>query len=82
MPRIAPAALRAEAAAAYLGGISVNTLRDLPGLPRVQLTERVVVWRRADLDAWLAARPRIGAPSDEIDNPWDAECAPKASASR
>jgi predicted DNA-binding transcriptional regulator AlpA len=51
--------LRRRDAAAYLG-VSLRTLRNLmttPGFPaHVQITELLLGWFQADLDAWLESR--------------------------
>jgi prophage regulatory protein len=55
-----PAALDRDAAAAYVG-LSVTTMEGEAQAGRFpkprQATARRVVWRRADLDAWLDALP-------------------------
>ena len=57
-----PAALELEAAAAYVAlspSIVQQKAQQDPEFPKpVQLSERRVAWRTAELDAWLATRPR------------------------
>ena len=66
-----PAGLREDMAAAYVG-ISPSTLRDLVKRGEVpspvRPTSRTPIWRRADLDAWLATLGQSGASSEA--NPW------------
>ena len=55
------AALRADQAAEYLGISTAGfyRLKDEPDFPRgLRLTPGVVVWRRSELDEWLAGRAR------------------------
>jgi hypothetical protein len=66
----APAALRAERAAAYLD-VSATFFRQhiAPALTAVRVTKGVILYRRADLDSWLDRQANGGATSQEA-NPW------------
>ena len=67
-----PAGLREDLAAAYVG-IAPSTLRALVAEAKapapVRPTSRTPIWRRADLDAWLATLGQSEASSAV--NPWD-----------
>jgi predicted DNA-binding transcriptional regulator AlpA len=61
-PKVAPAVLSPEGTAALLG-IGKSTIRDLrredPTFPvPIELSARRIGWLRAEVEAWLAARPR------------------------
>lgn len=67
-----PAAMREERAAAYLD-VSPGWFRQnvAPVVGAIRVTDRVVLYRRQDLDRWLDAR--AGAvPASEEPNPWHA----------
>jgi predicted DNA-binding transcriptional regulator AlpA len=61
--RVEPAIFSPRAAAAYIG-ITVRTLlrwREDPSVgfpPAIELSTQRIGWRREDLDAWIASRPR------------------------
>jgi hypothetical protein len=59
-----PAAMREPMAAAYLS-VSETYFREriAPAITAVRPTSRLVLWRRVDLDAWLANQAGGGAAS-------------------
>lgn len=62
--------LSPEATRAVCGGLAFSTIwrmRQRGEFPEpVQLSPNRVGWRRADIDAWLAARPQAGSQQAQV----------------
>lgn len=66
-----PAAMRMELAAAYLDVGKTYFLATIaPALRPIRPTPKVVLYRRADLDAWLDRQAGAGAASAPATDSW------------